>query len=86
MVAWAEAAALVASVLPEGDAEADAAATAWANLGNARRIQGRLREADHALKRARQAMAAGRGSSDLEDHVDSLEGTLRVAPARVDSP
>ncbi len=32
MVAWAEAAALVASVLPEGDAEADAAATAWANL------------------------------------------------------
>ncbi len=83
MVAWAEAAALVASSLPEGDAEADAAATAWANLGNARRIQGRLREADHALKRARQAMAAGTGSQALEDHVDSLEGTLRVYQRRL---
>jgi tetratricopeptide (TPR) repeat protein len=82
MVAWAEAAALVASSLPEGGAEADAVATAWANLGNARRIQGRLREADHALKRARQAMAAGTGSPDLEDHVDSLEGTLRVYQRR----
>jgi tetratricopeptide (TPR) repeat protein len=82
MVAWAEAAVLVASALPESDAEADAITTAWANLGNARRIQGRLREADHALQRARQAMTTGTGSSELEDHVDSLEGTLRVFQRR----
>lgn len=63
---------------------ADLRAQAFANLGNAYRINDRLAEADAALTQAREFLGEGTGDPLLQARVLDLEASVRRAQRRLD--